>query len=154
MNPLKLTERQVALRKAFRETLLRNWRSTGKTMMFSVSIDVGEQFGISQYEAKQELSVLPSIRMFGDKTPLQAWLAKHYPSVSNAMFDGKTDEQALAIWSKAKYQLANPVTCKRSNDDLKVMADTHKNSRKTRAYAELRKSMPDRWARTAWNVVK
>ncbi len=153
--PMKLNERQVELRAAFRDVLLKNWRSPGKTLMCGVYYDVADRFGIDKRVAKEELCALPSIRHFTDTTPIHVWLAKHYPAVSNAMFDGKSDDQCLAIWRTSKYSIATSATSKRSNEEKKEMAQCwNKGKRKLKAIAELQRNAPDRWANTSWNIVK
>ena len=152
---MKLDEHQIKLRAAFREVLLKSWRTPGKTLMFGVYYDVADRLGMDKAEALEALCALPSIRRFSDKTPIQVWLARHYPAVSNAMFDGKTDEQCLAIWKQSKYAQVSSATSKRSASDKREMAQGWKEGKRVlKAVAELQRNAPDRWAATSWNIVK
>ena len=152
---MKLDERQIKLRAAFREVLLRNWRTPGKTLMFGVYYEVADRFGMDRAEALGALCALPSIRKFSDNTPIQVWLARHYPAVSNAMFDGKSDEHCLALWKQSKYARATSATGKRSASEKREMVQGwHEGKRVLKAVAEMKRSAPDRWSATSWNIVK
>lgn len=151
---IKLTGRQVLLRRAFRECVLENWRSERKTLMFSVTNDLSEMFSMDAKSIENELAEIPSIRAYRGKFPIQAWLARHYPAVSNAMFDGKTNEQCLAIWAKSKYTPANSENGFMNRATRSERGKTVWSARVNRAHAELRKNMPDRWAKSSWGLVK
>lgn len=150
---MKLTERQMALRKAFRLTLLTHWRTPGLTMMWSLNESLARQFDVTADAMHEELSEIPSIRSFSRRGAIQPWLANHYRDVSNAMFEGKSVEHCLALWRNSKYMMSSQ-TQKRSSEDRCAIAYVIRQSKNTGEVAKLRASMPDRWAKTAWNVCK
>lgn len=149
-----LTPEQIEMRRYFRERVIDLFYDEKRTLMFNIINDVAEKFKITPEESAYKLSEIPSIGRFGYKTPISAWLARHYPKVAAAMFDKKGVDAAMEIWKTQKYQAVTNATKKRSSDVMREMANTRKNVKKNRAIAELRANMPDRWANTSWKVVK
>lgn len=148
---MKLTAIQVEMRTVFRNAILEHWRDNKRPLMFGTVHAVKNHFSLSTDEAREEMSKVPSIGKFRMNMPVQAWLASHYRQVSNALFDGATDEKALAIWKVSKRTDGEP---KRTREEAKEGAKTNKSHRKFRALAELRNNMGDRWGATSWGKVK
>ena len=148
---MKLTERQVEIRAKFRELVIYYWPDSKKPLMFNITNNLEVIFGKSVLD---EMAEIPSIGPLYTRAPIQAWLARHFRAVSNAMFDGKTGDYALQLWKKEKYANVNSMTQKRSASDLKEMAQLKANNKINRAFGELHANMPDRWGKTSWNKVK
>lgn len=150
---MKLTERQVEIRGAFRSAVLDLFWDDHRVLMFNVTrIIAAKFFDNDESAAMDALAEIPSIRIYNQKGPIQGWLARHFRAVSNAMFDKKPVDYCLALWKTQKY--AANMNSKRSKQDMKEHAALQRNNRVNRAYAELRKNMPDRWAKSDWTKVK
>jgi hypothetical protein len=110
-----LTPEQAQLKKAFRNAVLKHWRDADRFKMFNIvpTMRVDGQFNLSPVDIYIKIKELPSIRGFWDTMPVAAWLAKHYPKTSSALFAGADDAKALAIWKDEKYTVA--ATVRRSN---------------------------------------
>ena len=50
----------------------------------------------------QEMETLPSIGRLFLSVEVTGWLAQNYRAVSNSLFDGASDEAALALWKNEK----------------------------------------------------
>ena len=101
-----------------------------------------------------EIAEIPSIKGLYLTAPARVWLVKHYPQISNALFDGCTHDAAVSLFAKLKYQKGNLYTRKRSVADLRVMREVKKKQKEHMQEAEYLKTLPDKWAKTAWNIVK
>lgn len=106
---MKLTPEQVAIKRSFRKNMLIHWRHGVQCyrVLFEVAKemkwdDTFRDFGPDYDEIYRRISVIPSIGFIHPQSPCSRWLAVHYPKTSNAMFDGATDDEALAIWKKEK----------------------------------------------------
>jgi hypothetical protein len=133
---------------------LKHWRDADRFKMFNIvpTMRVDGQFNLSPVDIYIKIKELPSIRGFWDTMPVAAWLAKHYPKTSSALFAGADDAKALAIWKDEKYTVA--ATVRRSNADAAEGRAIRKNLKTMQAFAELRKNMGDRWGKTDWQKCK
>jgi len=149
---MKLTERQINIRKAFREDIIDNWKSNTNTLMWSVIARLAEQFNSSFNEMEIELSFIPSIGKIYGKTPINAWTAAHYRVVSDALWDGKNKDYAMKLFTKTKKDVSSPT--KFSKSDYKDRKVLYKDRAKLKNIAEMNAWRPDRYESTAWNKVK
>lgn len=148
---MKLTDRQIKIRALFREAVLLAWHTHDKYLMFNVIYRIANEFDITFDAARIEMAEIPSIGKFHKTMPASAWLARHYRVVSDALFDGKTDEYALVLWKNTKRTDGGE---KRTREEKAENQRINRNTRKLAAFAELRKNMPDRWGRSDWKKVK
>jgi len=149
---MKLTERQIAIRRAFREHIVDVWHDHTKSRMFNARNVVAEKLQIPVIEVTDEFEKIPSIGHVRDSMPVHIWTAKYFNPVANALWDGKSKEQVLALWGKCKRTTDS--TPKLGVTDRAEHAKIRKNHRKLQALAELAKNRPDRWQKTSWGTVK
>lgn len=95
---MKLTERQVKIKKIFRQKLLYLWPACATMVMVSHHVDY-EVGGTGLFA---EMEAIPSIGKYWGMETCTVWLARHYPKTSNALFSGATHHQAMIVWSKEK----------------------------------------------------
>jgi hypothetical protein len=152
---MKLTDEQRDAKKIFRLSVLKYfWGHDGKHTLGNVIYDVSDVLFISPPEAVIFLSKIPSIGPLFWHTGCSTWLAKHYPVVSKAMFDKKPIDEVMRIWSTQRYQNANNKTNKRGSSGDAERSELYRGRKKIREIAKLRKDMPDRFAKSSWNLVK
>ena len=122
-----LTPEQVAIRRVFRTSVLKHWRTS--FYMTAVVGDVADSINgaILPLEGKdffvhmnEVLGGIPSIGKFFWKSQVRAWLASHYPRTSQALFDGKTDEEVMTVWNKEKR---TAIARKRDADRIEFTRD-------------------------------
>jgi hypothetical protein len=148
-----LTDRQKKLRQAFREAIIDYWKSEYQcTRMFGVVIECKKLLGGSEYDVEEELKAIPSIGFFGSQSTTHVWMGRYYAAIANALWDGKSKNEVLALWAKTKR--AKTATPKRDEIEKKELSNLRKSRKKLRAIAVLHKNMPDRWDKTDWNKCK
>lgn len=115
-----LTERQKMIKVNFRRLVLEYWAGGGY-----MSIVLNELFLLFDNFSIEELTSIPSISRVWHKQPIQAWLASAYLGVSNILYDGRSTQQALAVWKKVKH---SPVRDKHARYGIscsETTADSH-----------------------------
>jgi len=147
-----LTDRQKSIRTTFRDTIIDNWLSNEKTMMFNTVYAVANLFNITPEDAKDEMACIPSIGCFRDNTPINVWVAKYFNDVSNALWDGKDKAYIIKLWAKTKK--TSDVNPKVKDADKKEFNMINKSRKKLAALSEFYKNEPDRNNKSAWNKVK
>lgn len=148
---MKLTERQIKIRSIFRNCIIDNWISN-KIFMFNTITAVSNELSIGQIQANEEMCAIPSIGWVPGTMPINVWTAKYYKQIADALWSGKSKEQVLTLWAKTKK--TTDTTPKLNATERKEHSTINKNHKKLAAIAELRKSSPDRWGKTAWGKCK
>ena len=85
----------------FMKYCIEAWRKDYK-LFYAVYKTEQELFG-TKYNNENVVQILnrpktPSFQRNGLKTMARVWLARYFRPVSNALFDGATDEEAIKLW--------------------------------------------------------
>ena len=113
---MKLTPRQVLIRKTFRKALIECWDDPDRPYMFSTAIEVAKELDVPFGDAISEMSEIPSIGKFNGKRLIREYLAYHYRPISDALFDGKSKERVMKMWATTKKGMAGSDLRARQND--------------------------------------
>lgn len=145
---MKLSDLHVALRIKFREKVINAWFSEKQKYFFGIFGEMAEEVGTTPDEIRKALAEIPSIGFIHFDWQIRPWLARHYPKVSDALFDRGDRQIAMTL-----FVTKNHVTDKRSVIK-NVAASVRRNTRKIDAIRTLNSEKGDRWAKTSWKVCK
>lgn len=143
---MKLTERQKALRIMFRAHVIDKWAdpATSFYSIFSSMIDGTE---VTVAEIRRELSEIPSIGFIDWGWSVRPWLARHYPMVSDALFDTADKRIAMTLFVAKNY-----VNGKSALAEIKASAK--RSEKKINEIRTLNSEKRHRWAKSDWTVCK
>lgn len=154
---MKLTDRQLKLRTAFRNAVIDGFKSDItqsriiQTVIIAVDGKLQDYTGelSSEYlEVEKELQEIPSIGYINGGAV--RYLCSNYAKISDALFNGLSKDAALKMFATVKR-----------NNDRKSMVDSSNRyinnvaNKKNRSHAELQNNMHgSRYAKTHWGIVK
>ncbi|EKD98776.1 MAG: hypothetical protein ACD_23C00277G0008 [uncultured bacterium] len=148
---MKLTDTQILVRSAFREEVIDQWIVNGKPFMFNIKNRIAERLNMTVADVFEVMQSIPSIGFVSDTMPINVWTAKYFKLIANAMWEGKSRQQVLALWAKTKRTTDSNKLSAAERSDLNSI---NRDGRKLRAVGELRNNMPDRWGETDWSKCK
>ena len=153
---MKLTERQIKLRTCFRKTIINCWAKDSHVyhvallIAFEVDGYIKEGREDFSYARKilEEMREIPSIGFV--QVNVRRYLAAAYPVISEALFDGISNERAIKMF---KGMLR-----KKTRDSVmgeEEMFLYKKSKRKLVAFGELMNNAHgSRYAKSHWGIVK
>lgn len=150
---MKLTEEQLFIREICRRTMINFYFSNKKCRMFGVINTVSQATLFSRDDAHQKMIQIPSIGYFHPMMRIAAYLATYYRPVSDALIDGKSNDEALKLWAKTKKSIvkAHPT---RSTVDVCKRQNHSRLKNRMSAIAEFKEWAPDKYQRSNWNKCK
>ena len=99
-----LSAEQLAIRQFFRGIVIEHWLYHKESRMHAILKAVAVRFDLDSDDAYSQMSAIPSIGAFPKGQPLMAWLAASYPEISNALFDGASEEVVMRLWKTVGRQ--------------------------------------------------
>jgi hypothetical protein len=159
---MKLTQRQIELRKSFRENIIKCWKKQFKMLriVYMVALDVDgyiqskedKKNGDYNYINKlvDELQIIPSIGYFTLTNTTSNYLGAYYPKIFNMLFDGVSEEKCIQMFRIEKK--SKPI--KPTID--KEIKDNHIDLKKQMKNVAIIKSSfkKSRWSKSDWSTVK
>jgi len=159
---MKLTQRQIELRKSFRENIIKCWKKQFKMLriVYIVALDV-DGYIQSEDDKKnedynyinkliEELQIIPSIGYFTQTHTTFNYLGAHYPKIFNMLCDGVSEEKCIQMFrTEKRSKPIKPMIDKEIKDNHTYLKNKIKN------VAIIKSSFKkSRWSKSDWSTVK
>ena len=153
---MKLSERQIALRNAFRKAVINCW-SKDSSFYYLASLVAFEVDGYIKQKNDSysyinkilaELKEIPSVGYINQN--VMRYMASAYPTISFALFNGGSKEKALSMFNGLKRSNVRESII--GENEMKIL---RKSRKKIKAHAILQKyHLGSRYAKSHWGIVK
>jgi len=159
---MKLTQRQIELRKSFRKNIIKCWKKQFKMLriVYMVALEV-DGYIQSEEDKKNEdynyinklideLQIIPSIGYFTQTHTTFNYLGAHYPKIFNMLCDGVSEEKCIQMFrTEKRSKPIKPTIDKEIKDNHTHLKNKMKN------VAIIKKSfIKSRWSKSDWSTVK